>query len=138
MAQYWLYKTEPSTYSFERLQKEKSTNWNLIRNYQARNFLKQAKVGDLVVVYHSGDVKAAVGLGKIIREAYPDVDPDDPKTEWVQVDIQYISHFKAPVSLGAIKADPTLKNMLLVKQSRLSAMPIEKDHYEKLVRLGNG
>jgi predicted RNA-binding protein with PUA-like domain len=134
-AQYWLLKTEPETYSFARLQKEKKTNWNDVRNYQARNYLRQVKTGDLTVIYHSGEEKAVVGVAKCVRESYPDRDPGDD-AEWVQIDIAPVQAMKSPVSLGIIKTTASLKAMPLIKQSRLSVMPITRAEYETLLKLG--
>jgi predicted RNA-binding protein with PUA-like domain len=133
---YWLLKTEPSTYSFAQLLKDKKTNWNDVRNYQARNFLKEASRGDLAVIYHSGDDKAAVGVAKIVREAYPDPDPETPGVEWVQIDISPVKLFAKPVTLSKIKSTAALSSLMLIKQSRLSVMPISEAHFKTLSRLG--
>lgn len=132
--QYWLLKTEPETYSFDRLMKDKKTNWNDVRNFQARNYLRQAKKGDVAAIYHSGDGKCVVGFAEVVREAYPDIDPEGG--DWVQIDLKPIEALKAPVALAAIKTDSVLKDMPLVKQSRLSCMPITKAHFERLKKLG--
>lgn len=132
---YWLLKTEPETYSFDRLLKDKKTNWNDVRNYQARNFLREIKKGDLTVIYHSGDDKAVVGVAECVKEGYPDIDSDDG-SEWVQIDIAPVKPLKAPVSLATIKSTAALKEMPLIRQSRLSVMPITKAHYETLLKLG--
>ncbi len=132
----WLMKTEPSTYSFETLLKEKKTNWNGIRNFQARNFLRQAKKGDRVLIYHSGDDKAVVGVAKIVKEAYPEIDPDGG--DWVQVDIEKVASLKTPVTLAQIKATASLKSLMLIKQSRLSVMPVSEKDCETILKLGGG
>lgn len=131
---YWLLKTEPETYSFARLQKEKRTNWCDVRNFQARNFLKTIKKGDTTVIYHSGDDKAAVGIAECVKEGYPDIDADDGK-EWVQIDIAPVRALANPVPLAAIKTTPALKDIPLIKQSRLSVMPITKAHFDAIVKL---
>ncbi len=133
---YWLLKSEPETYSFQQLQKDKKTNWNGVRNFQARNFLRTIKQGDLTLIYHSGDEKAVVGIAKVVKEAYPDLDPKKPG-DWVQVDLEPMKIFKRPVSLKEIKSEPALKDLLLIKQSRLSVMPVQPHHYKKIVELGN-
>jgi predicted RNA-binding protein with PUA-like domain len=132
---YWLLKTEPSTYSFETLLREGSTNWDQIRNYQARNFLREIRKGDLALIYHSGDEKAVVGIAEITREAYPDPDPDGG--DWVQVDLKKVQRLSRPVPLAELKAEPRLKNLLLIKQSRLSAMPVTQAEYECIVSLAS-
>jgi predicted RNA-binding protein with PUA-like domain len=135
MAQYWLCKTEPETYSFAQLVKDKRTNWNEVRNYQARNNLRKMAQGDIVLIYHSGDDKAVVGSAKVVRDAYPDIDADDGR-EWTQVDLVPINALKQPVSLAKIKSTKALADLPLIKQSRLSVMPITKEHYNLLIELG--
>lgn len=132
---YWLLKTEPNTYSFQQLLKDRQTNWNDVRNYQARNFLKLIKKGDLALIYHSGDEKAVVGLAEITKAAYPDPEPGS-KAEWVQVDLKPIQAFDRPVPLSEIKAHPVLRTLQLVKQSRLSVMPVDHQHFPLLTTLG--
>jgi predicted RNA-binding protein with PUA-like domain len=134
MAQHWLLKSEPTVYSIDQLQKDKSTNWNNIRNFQARNYLRQMKKGDQALIYHSNDDRAVVGIAEVVREAYPDVDSEGG--DWSQVDVRYVKHFAAPVTLTAIKVHPKLEDILLVKQSRLSTMPVSKAHFDLLCRLG--
>lgn len=132
--QYWLLKSEPETYSFERLLKEKKTNWDGVRNFQARNFLKLVKKGDQALIYHSGNERAVVGIAKCVREGYADIEAEDGK-EWVQIDIAPMSALKNPVPLSTIKATPALKDILLIRQSRLSVMPISKIHFNTLIKL---
>lgn len=131
---HWLFKSEPETYSFDQLIKDKSTNWNNVRNYQARNFLRECKKGDIALIYHSGDDKAVVGVAKVVKEAYPDIDPEGG--DWVQIDIAPVKAFKTPVTLAAIKAEKSLDGILLVKQSRLSCMPITDKHFKILLKMG--
>jgi len=131
---YWLLKTEPNTYSFATLLKEKRTNWNDVRNYQARNYLKKMVKGDIALIYHSGDVKAVVGVSEIVKEAYPDVDEDGG--DWVQVDLKVLEALKQPVPLTQIKSTETLKDMPLIRHTRLSVMPISEAHYKTLKKLG--
>jgi predicted RNA-binding protein with PUA-like domain len=136
--QLWLLKTEPHTYSFEQLTQEKKTNWNHVRNFQARNFLRQARKGDLAVIYHSGDEKAVVGLSRVIREAYPDYDPEydgEERGDWVQIDLEFVAPFLRPIPLAEIKTTEGLATLPLIKQSRLSVMPITQEHYETLLNL---
>jgi predicted RNA-binding protein with PUA-like domain len=133
-SQYWLMKTEPQVFSFERLLKEKKTNWDGVRNFQARNFLKQVKKGDLVLIYHSNDDRAVVGIAKCVREGYPDIEAEDGK-EWVQVDLAPVEAYENPVPLSVIKSTPALKDMFLIRQSRLSVMPITPKEFEILGKL---
>lgn len=136
MSQYWLLKSEPSVYSFDQLTKDKKTNWNGVRNFQARNFLKQAKKGDLALIYHSNEGKAVVGIAKVVGEAYTDEDTETPG-EWVQIDVAPVEKLEHPVSLDQMKKDPKLKDILLIKQSRLSVMPVSKAHFEQIKKLGS-
>src|SRR3982751_5233945 len=102
---FWLMKTEPSTYSFAQLKKDGKTNWSGVRNFQARNHLRNAKKGDLVLIYHTGDEKAVVGVAKVVREGYPDPDPEN-EGDWVQVDLAPVEELGTPVSLADIKKSP--------------------------------
>jgi predicted RNA-binding protein with PUA-like domain len=131
---YWLLKSEPGTYSFADLIKDGKTNWNGIRNFQARNHLRSVKKGDLALIYHSGDDKAVVGISEVVKEHYPDVDPEGG--DWVQIDLKALRSFKEPVPLAKIKAEPALKDLPLIRQSRLSVMPITSAHYKTLLKLG--
>jgi predicted RNA-binding protein with PUA-like domain len=128
---HWLVKTEPSTYSWEDLMRDKKTGWDGVRNYQARNNLKAMKKGDLVFLYHSMDDKAIVGIGKITKENYPD--PKD--NEWVAVEIAPVRKLKKPVTLAQIKADKRFTNMALVKSSRLSVQPVKADEFDLVIAL---
>lgn len=131
---YWLLKTEPETYSFSQLLKDKKTNWNNVRNYQARNNLRKMAKGDIALIYHSGDEKAVVGVARIVKEAYPDIDPDGG--DWAQVDLQPLQTLSRPITLSEIKTTKPLADMLLIKQSRLSVMPITENHYTTILKLG--
>ncbi len=131
---YWLLKTEPDKFNFSLLLKDKNTNWNGVRNFQARNYLKNFSVGDIALIYHSGLERSAVGIAKVTREAYPDPDPKKIG-EWVQVDLEAIQSLPQPVSLAQIKATPGLKDLPLIKQSRLSVMPITEAHYQAILTL---
>ncbi len=130
---YWLVKQEPTSYSFEDLVNEKTTAWTGVRNYQARNFLREMKVGDEVLFYHSGAVKAVVGKAKVTREAYPDRTADDDS--WICVDIEAVGHVKNPVTLDTIKATPELANMMLVKQGRLSVTRVTADEFKAIEKM---
>lgn len=131
---YWLMKTEPGTYSFTNLMKDKKTSWDGVRNFQARNNLKAMKKGDKVFVYHSMDDKAVVGIAKISKEAYPD--PADK--DWVAVEIAAEKPLKNPVTLAQIKADKRLSNMTLVRSSRLSVQPVSPDEFDIILSLSEG
>jgi len=133
---FWILKTEPETYSFEQLEKDRRTNWNDVRNFQARNYLKRMRLGDVALIYHSGDVKAVVGIAKVIKTSYPDIDAEDPGTEWVQVDLEYIEKLPAPVPLARLKATEELSDILLIRQSRLSVSPVLEPHFRRIRELG--
>lgn len=126
---YWLVKTEPGTYSWDDLVNDKTTNWNGIRNYQARNNMRAMKNGDLIFIYHSVDEKLIKGIAKVVKEAYTEVD------EWDMVDIQAVGPVKHEISLHEIKKHPQLKDMVLVKNSRLSVQPISKAEWDVLLGL---
>jgi predicted RNA-binding protein with PUA-like domain len=132
---YWLVKSEPETYSWDQLNKDKSTVWDGVRNYMARNNLKAMKSGDLVLFYHSGDDKAVVGIAKVVKESYQDPTTEDPN--WVVVDLAPFKALKSPVSLSRIKSDELLKNTYLVRQGRLSVMPLKGEEFDKIVELGS-
>ena len=131
---YWLAKSEPSTYAWDQLVEDGSTYWDGVRNYQARNNLASMRKGDLVLFYHSVKGCEIVGIMRVTAEAYPDPTTDDER--WVVVDVEPVKRLKKPVSLAQIKADPSLREMALVRQSRLSVMPVEKPHFERLLKLG--
>ena len=133
---YWLIKTEPSTYSWSDMQLDGTTFWNGVRNYAARNNLTAMKVGDSALFYHSGDERQIVGVVKVVKAAYPDTtaykrDPEDAvKNKWVMVDVQVDTQLKTPVTLKQVKAHPELSQMKLVKQGRLSVSPVTEKEYK--------
>ena len=131
---YWLAKSEPGAYAWEQLVADGSTHWDGVRNYQARNNLSSMRKGDLVLFYHSVKGCEIVGVMRVTAEAYPDPTTDDDR--WVVVDVEPVKPFKKPVSLAQIKADPALREMALVRQSRLSVMPVDKQHFDRLLLLG--
>ncbi len=133
---YWLVKSEPFKYSWERFLKDGWTYWDGVRNYQARNNLKNMKKGDLVLFYHSNEGLEVVGIAKVIKESYQDPTTDD--TRWVVVDLEPVETLKKPVSLDEIRKDNRLKNIALIKQSRLSVMPLTKEEFEVIVAKGKG
>ena len=128
---YWLVKSEPGTFSWDDLVRDKKTVWDGVRNFQARNNLKNMKKGDLAFFYHSGEDKAIVGIGKIIKEGYPE--PKD--NNWIAVDIAPDKKLKKPVTLAQIKADKRLVNMVLVKASRLSVQPVKAEEFDLILAL---
>jgi predicted RNA-binding protein with PUA-like domain len=132
---YWLVKTEPETYSWADLIKDGRTSWDGVRNFQARNNLQQMKQGDLVLFYHSVSERAVVGIAKVDREAYPDPTSDDPG--WLAVDLVPARDFKEPVPLDRMKKDERLQNIGLLRQPRLSVMPLRSEEFEVLLSLGN-
>lgn len=133
---HWMVKQEPEAYSFNDLVRDGRTDWTGVRNFQARNNLRQMKAGDRVLFYHSGEQKAVVGIAQVAKAAYPD--PTADEAQWVAVDIKPVKPLRAPVPLTAIKAEPRLGNMLLIRQSRLSVMPLTKEEFEVIVALGAG
>ena len=130
---HWLVKSEPYKYSWQDLLKDKWTYWDGVRNYQARNNLKEMKTGDLVLYYHSNEGKEIVGVSEIIKEYYQDPTTDDER--WVVVDLKPVKTLDHPVTLKQIKDEPRLKDIALIKQSRLSVMPIKKKEYEIILSL---
>ncbi len=148
---YWLMKSEPNAYSIDDLQRDGVTYWDGVRNYQARNFMRDdMRIGDKVIFYHSNTKPpAAVGVAEIVRESYPDFtafDPSelhfDPKSNeekpiWFMVDIKFIEKFERAVPLQEMKENPKLRNMKLVQRgNRLSVMPISKEEFNEVLRMG--
>jgi predicted RNA-binding protein with PUA-like domain len=132
---YFLLKSEPDVYSIDQLKSDRKTAWNGVRNYQARNVLKSCKKGDLILFYHSNIDKAVVGVGKILAEAYPEIAKKRPG-EWVQVDVGYVTKFSNPVTLETIKNTPALQSLPLLKQSRLSCMPVGEKDFKLILKMG--
>ena len=132
--QYWLVKQEPTKYPFEQLVKDKRTTWDGVRNFQARNNLQAMKRGDRVLYYHSNVGQEVVGICEVTREAYPDASSDDPR--WVAVDLAPVKALRKPVGLDRIKGDAQLADIPLVRQSRLSVMPLPRAAFERIVKLG--
>ncbi len=131
---HWLVKSEPFKYSWEEFLRDGWTYWDGVRNYQARNNLKGMKEGDLVLFYHSNKGLEVVGISEVIREYYQDPTTEDER--WVVVDLKPVETLENPVSLKRIKGDERLKDIALVRQSRLSVMRIEKKHFDTIVDLG--
>lgn len=131
---YWLVKSEPGTWSWQDQKKNKVTHWDGVRNYQASNNLKAMKKGDLSFFYHSVNEKKIVGIVEVTKEYYPD--PTDPKGRFGMVDVKAVKELKNPVSLEIIKQDERLEHLALVRQSRLSVMPIDKKAWDILIGYG--
>ena len=132
---YWLVKSEPHKYSWEKFNKDGRTFWDGVRNYQARNNLREMKEGDLVLYYHSNEGKEVVGIAKVVKEAYQDPTTDDKN--WVVVDLVPFETIKNPVTLETIKADEQLKDVGLVRQGRLSVMGLKHEEFDRIVALGS-
>ena len=131
---HWLVKQEPEDYSWDDLVRDGSTQWSGVRNFQARNNLRQMKLGDAVFFYHSGKEKCVVGIASVSKAAYPD--PTAQEEGWIAVDIKPVKRLPNPVSLADIKANAKLSDLLLVRQSRLSVMRVGEDEFDEIVRMG--
>ncbi|MGN7989966.1 EVE domain-containing protein [Pedobacter sp. 22226] len=131
---HWLVKSEPFKYSWEKFNEDGRTFWDGVRNYQARNNLKAMKEGDLVLFYHSNEGKNVVGIAKVVKEFYQDPTTDD--ANWVVVDLSPVESLKNPVSLEQIKAEPSLTDISLVRQGRLSVMPLKAEEFDKILEMG--
>ncbi|MCG3197907.1 MAG: EVE domain-containing protein [Candidatus Omnitrophica bacterium] len=150
---YWLMKTEPSSFSIEDLEGKRVEHWDGVRNYQARNTLRdEMKVGDLVLIHHSSANPTGVaGVARVCREGYPDHTARDPKNHhfdpkstpenpiWFMVDVEFVERFPRVVTLEELKANPALEGMLVTRRGqRLSVQPVEKAHFEEVIRMGKG
>jgi predicted RNA-binding protein with PUA-like domain len=133
---YWMVKQEPETYSWTDFVKDGRTDWSGVRNYQARNNLREMKAGDRVLFYHSGKEKAVVGLAEVVKAAYPD--PTATDAQWVAVDLKPVKALKNPVPLAAIRYDKRLSQLPLIRQSQLSVMSLTKDEFDIIVATGDG
>jgi predicted RNA-binding protein with PUA-like domain len=135
--QYWLFKSEPSTWSWDQqvAKGDIGEEWDGVRNYQARNFMRQMNVGDLGFFYHSQKDKEIVGIVEVCANAHPDSTTDDPR--WECVDIRAVKSMQIPVTLEQIKTDPRLTEMVLVKNSRLSVQPVTAEEWAIICGLGN-
>ena len=132
---YWLVKSEPSAYSWEQLEKDKQTVWSGVRNYAARLHLRNMKKGDEVFFYHSNEGLDIVGIAKVIKEAYQDPSTNDEA--WVAVDLKPVKKLKHPVSMQQIKADKRLKDMALLRISRLSVQPVKEEEWKAVIEMSN-
>jgi len=131
---FWLAKSEPFKYPWTQLVLDKQTAWEGVRSFEARNNLRAMKKGDLVLFYHSSEGKEIVGIAKVTKEAYPDPTAEDG--DWSAVDLAPVKPLKQAVSLAAIKADKELANMMLIKRSRLSVVPVTAAEFERILTLG--
>ncbi|MEP6626650.1 MAG: EVE domain-containing protein [Ginsengibacter sp.] len=131
---YWLVKSEPSVYSWDQFVKDKKTFWNGVRNYAARNNMRDMRKDDEVLYYHSNEGMEVVGVAKVTKESYQD--PTTDNQNWVVVDLKPVKKLKIPVTLIQVKADPKLANMELVKNSRLSVQKVTQDEWKLIMKLG--
>lgn len=134
MPAYFLVKSEPDTYSFADLVRDKRTRWDGVRNFEARNNLRAMKSGDLLLFYHSGAGKQVVGVARVVKEAYPD--PGAEGEDWSAVDVEPVKGFSSPVTLTSIKDDASLSEMVLLKRSRLSVVPVSAAQFKRILALG--
>ena len=132
---YWLIKSEPFKYSWEQFETDKETFWDGVRNYQARNNLRDMQVGDLCLYYHRNEGKEVVGIAEVIKPAYQD--PTTDNTQWVAVDVKPYKKLDKTVTLAQIKADPRLSDIGLIRQPRLSVISISEDHFNIILELAN-
>ena len=131
MANYWLVKQEPDSYSWDDFVKDGATDWTGVRNFQARNNLKAMKMGDKVLYYHSNIGKEVVGIAEVSKEAFPD--PTDEK--WVATELKPVKPLKKPVTLTEMKANLALVDLKLIRQSQLSVSPVTKDQYDEIISM---
>lgn len=131
---YWLIKSDPETYSFELMKKEKRTFWNGVRNYAARNHMKAMKKGDLLFFYESMNGEPSiVGITRIVEEYYQD--PTTEEIAWVCVDVEYVEHLNRPVTLAEVKKNKKLSQMALVRISRLSVQPVTQNEWDEIIKM---
>ena len=134
--QYWLVKSEPTTYAWSDLVRERRTDWTGVRNFAARIHLRGMRPADQVLFYESGEHKAVVGVAEVTKAAFPDTTADEPG--WVAVELKSVAPLARPVTLAQIKAEPALAKIELIRQSRLSVMPLPADAFKRIVKLGGG
>ena len=134
MKNFWLVKQEPSSYSWSDLVAEGETSWTGVRNFTARNNLRKMRKADEVLFYHSGEEKAVVGIAKVMRTAYPD--PTAKEGDWSTVDVAAVKPLARPVTLREIKGNSRLRGIPLIRQSRLSVMPLAEPEFREIVRMG--
>lgn len=134
--QYWLVKSEPEAYAFSDLMRDRKTDWTGVRNYAARLNLNAMRKGDRVLFYESVTTKAVVGIAEVTRTAFPDTTADEPG--WVAVELKVIGPLPTPVTLAAVKTEASLQKIALLRQSRLSVMPLQPPEFARIVQLGGG
>jgi len=132
---YWLVKSEPEKYSWDKFVADGRTFWDGVRNYAARNNMRAMALGDLVLFYHSNEGKEVVGIAKVVKEAYQDPTTED--TNWVVVELSPVEKLKTPVTLATIKADASLKDIELVRLGRLSVASIKPHEFDRILELSN-
>jgi predicted RNA-binding protein with PUA-like domain len=132
--QYWLVKSEPDTYSWDQFVRDGHTDWTGVRNYAARLHLNAMRTGDEVLYYHSNEGKAVVGIARVTKPAFPDQTAGE--AGWVAVELAPVASLKTPVTLATIKTEAALKNIALVRQGRLSVMPLKPTEFARIVKLG--
>ncbi|HAR19470.1 MAG TPA: EVE domain-containing protein [Cytophagales bacterium] len=130
---YWILKSEPNVYAYDDLVKQGTGTWDGVRNYTARNNLRNMQVGDLALFYHSNIGKEVVGVARIVKEAFPDPTTEDNR--WLAVEVVAEKKLEKPVTLAQLKADGSVNHIGLVKQSRLSVIPIEKSDFDYILKL---
>jgi predicted RNA-binding protein with PUA-like domain len=128
---YWLMKTEPQAYSWQRMEKDGVTSWDGVRNFQANNNLKSMKIGDKCMFYHSGEERSVMGIVKVVKEFR--LDKKDETGKFGMVDVEFVKSLKNPVSLKDIKQNPALRNLALIRQSRLSVMPVGLAEWDEIM-----
>jgi predicted RNA-binding protein with PUA-like domain len=134
--QYWLVKSEPDTYAWDDLVRDRRTDWTGVRNFAARNHLKAMRPGDEVLFYHSGESRSVVGTARVTKAAFPD--PTADEDGWVAVELAATAPFRQPVTLAQIKTQPALKDMALLRLSRLSVQPVKPAEFALIRKLGGG
>lgn len=132
---FWLVKSEPTTYSWQQMQEDKIVHWDGVRNYQARNNLRAMQLGDQAFFYHSNKEREIKGVVRVVREAYPDHTDESGKFD--MVDLEFVKSLPRPISLQEIKSHPFLQNIALIKQSRLSVMPITENECHIIMTIAN-
>lgn len=133
---HWLVKTEPNTYSYADLERDGRTTWDGVRNNAAAHHLKDMREGDEVLVYHSGDDKAVVGVAKVVREAFPDA--SDASGRFVAVELAAVRPVKRPVTLAEMKAEAALSSLVILRQGRLSVAPVSDDDWRTILKMAEG
>lgn len=133
-ARHWLVKSEPDTYSWQQLVRDKKTRWDGVRNFEARNNLREMRAGDLVLFYHSGSGKEIVGVARVLREAY--ADPTAESGDWSVVDLEPVQPLAEPVGLARMKSEAKLREFALIKRGRLSVVPVQPQEFAHVLKLG--